>query len=95
MDAAVIMVDRAANRHGGRQCWQRRRGHPRSDLGVPRKAWGVTLSEDAVADAAKNAIALCRLIPGNQARMGRLAHPLFIGPPASDMTENDLGDRRT
>jgi ABC-2 type transport system permease protein len=84
---AVIMVDPAAKTAMGDGMLGTSRGHPRSDLGVLGKAWGVTLSEDAVADAAN---ALPVPVDTGNGRMEELAHPLFIGAPASDMNANDL-----
>jgi ABC-type uncharacterized transport system involved in gliding motility auxiliary subunit len=84
---AVIMVDPAAKTAMGDGMLGTSRGHPRSDLGALGKAWGVTLSEDAVADAAN---ALPVPVDTGNGRMEELAHPLFIGAPASDMNANDL-----
>ncbi len=49
-------------------------------------AWGLTVSEDVVADAA-NALPV-RVDLGN-GRAEDLAHPLYIGVPASDMNRRD------
>lgn len=84
---AVIMVDPAAKTAMGGGLLGMSRDHPRSDLGALGKAWGVTLSEDAVADAAN---ALPVPVDTGNGRMEELAHPLFIGAPAADMNANDL-----
>ncbi|WP_439619198.1 Gldg family protein [Hyphomonas sp.] len=84
---AVIMVDPAAKTAIGGGFLDTASDHPRSDLGVLGKAWGVTLSEDAVADAAN---ALPVPVDMGNGRMEELAHPLFIGSPASDMNRQDL-----
>lgn len=84
---AVIMVDPAAKTAMGGGMFGTSRDHPRSDLGALGKAWGVTLSEDAVADAAN---ALPVPVDTGNGRMEELAHPLFIGAPAAAMNANDL-----
>jgi len=84
---AVIMVDPAAKTAMGGGLLGMSRDHPRSDLGALGKAWGVTLSEHAVADAAN---ALPVPVDTGNGRMEELAHPLFIGAPAADMNANDL-----
>jgi ABC-2 type transport system permease protein len=84
---AVIMVDPAAKTAMGGGMLGTSRDHPRSDLGALGKAWGVTLSEDAVADAAN---ALPVPVDTGNGRMEELAHPLFIGAHAADMNANDL-----
>ena len=84
---AVFMVDPAAKTAMGDGMFGTSRDHARSDLGALGKAWGVTLSEDAVADAAN---ALPVPVDTGNGRMEELAHPLFIGTPASDMNANDL-----
>ena len=84
---AVIMVDAAAKTAVGGGLLDSANDHPRSDLGILGKAWGVTLSEDAVADAAN---ALPVPVDTGNGRMEELAHPLFIGAPASDMNRKDL-----
>ena len=84
---AVIMVDPAAKTAMGDGMFGTSRDHARSDLGVLGKAWGVTLADDAVADAAN---ALPVPVDTGNGRMEELAHPLFIGAPASDMNANDL-----
>ena len=84
---AVIMVDAAAKTAVGGGLLDSANDHPRSDLGILGKAWGVTLSADAVADAAN---ALPVPVDTGNGRMEELAHPLFIGAPASDMNRKDL-----
>lgn len=58
-----------------------------SSLGPLGKAWGVTVSEQAVADAAS---ALPVPVEMDNGRVEELAHPLFIGIPAGDMSQDDL-----
>ncbi|MEH6693459.1 MAG: Gldg family protein [Hyphomonas sp.] len=84
---AVIMVDPAAKTAVGTSMFDRGNDHPRSDLGILGKAWGVTLSEEAVADAAN---ALPVPVDTGNGRTEELAHPLFIGAPAADMNRDDL-----
>ncbi|KCZ91861.1 GldG family protein [Hyphomonas johnsonii] len=84
---AVILVDPAAKTAVGSGLMDVMHNHPRSDLGVLGTAWGVALSEDAVADAAS---ALPVPVDTGNGRMEELAHPLFLGEPASDMNQQDL-----
>ena len=84
---AVILVDPAAKTAVGSSLFDRGNDHPRSDLGVLGQAWGVTLSEDAVADAAN---ALPVPVDTGNGRTEELAHPLFIDAPAADMNRKDL-----
>ncbi|WP_335613072.1 GldG family protein [Hyphomonas oceanitis] len=84
---AVIMVDPAAKTAVGSSMFDRGNDHPRSDLGVLGKAWGVSLSEGAVADAAN---ALPVPVDTGNGRTEELAHPLFIGAPSADMNRDDL-----
>lgn len=84
---AVIMVDPAAKTAMGGGFLDMGSDHPRSDLGLLGAAWGVTLSQAAIADAAN---ALPVPVDIGNGRMEELAHPLFIGAPASDMNRKDL-----
>lgn len=56
---------------------------------LPRlgEAWGVSVSERAVADAAS---ALPVPVDTGGGRIEELAHPLFLGIPAGDMNQEDL-----
>ena len=51
------------------------------------EAWGISLSNDAVADAAS---ALTVPVDTGGGRIEELAHPLFLGIPAGDMNQDDL-----
>jgi ABC-2 type transport system permease protein len=84
---ALFLVDPAAKSAVGESPFGVGAVAARSDLGLLGAAWGVTLSDAAVADAA-NALEIS--VDLGNGRRENLAHPLFIGVPASNMNERDL-----
>ena len=84
---AVFLIDPAAKTAVAQGPFDVSPGEARSDLGSLGKAWGVTLSKDAVADAAG---ALPVPVDLGDGRVEQQAHPLFIAAPAGDMNQNDL-----
>ena len=84
---AVFLVDPAAKTAAASGPFDFDAGNAASTLGQLGDAWGVTLSEEAVADAAS---ALPVPVDTGNGRVEELAHPLFIGIPAGDMNQDDL-----
>ena len=84
---AVILLDPAAKAAIGGGVFSMDQGLARSSLQDLDAAWGVELSDDAVADAAG---ALPVPTDVGNGRIEELAHPLFIGVPAGDMNQDDL-----
>lgn len=84
---AVILLDPAAKTAIGGGVFAVDQGLARSSLEDLTDAWGIALSDDAVADAAG---ALPVPTDVGNGRIEDLAHPLFIGVPAGDMNQDDL-----
>ena len=84
---AVFLVDPATKTAAASGPFDFDAGNAASTLGQLGDAWGVTLSEEAVADAAS---ALPVPVDTGNGRVEELAHPLFIGIPAGDMNQDDL-----
>ena len=84
---AVFLVDPAAKTAAAQSPFDISTAEARSDLGLLGDFWGVTLSEDAVADAAG---ALPVPVDLGDGRVEEQAHPLFIATPAGDMNQDDL-----
>lgn len=84
---AVFLVDPAAKTAVGQGLFDMSDAEARSDLGKLGESWGITLSHDAVADAAG---ALPVPVDTGDGRIEEQAHPLFIGAPAGDMNQDDL-----
>lgn len=85
--SAVILVDPAAKIAAAGGAFEYSETPVQSDLGLLGKNWGVTLSKSAVADAAS---ALPVPVDMGNGRVEELAHPLFVGTPAGDMSQADL-----
>lgn len=83
---ALILVDPASKAAAAGGVFNTGGRVARSDLGVLGKAWGVTLSDDAVADVA-HALPVTITEGGRLVEMGQ---PLFIGVPRSLMDSRDL-----
>ncbi len=77
----LFLIDPAARAEASEQG-----GMARSDLGLLGTAWGLSLSTDAVADAA-NALEIA--VSLGQGRNENMAHPLFIGIPSNEMNPAD------
>lgn len=84
---AVFLVDPAAKTVANTGPFDMSDAETASSLMALGEAWGVTLSEDAVADAAS---ALPVPVDTGGGRIEELAHPLFLGIPAGDMNQDDL-----
>jgi ABC-type uncharacterized transport system involved in gliding motility auxiliary subunit len=84
---AVFLVDPAAKTAVGQGLFDMSTAEAQSGLGMLGKAWGITLSHDAVADAAG---ALPVPVDMGDGRVEEQAHPLFIAAPAGDMNQDDL-----
>ena len=84
---AVFLVDPAAKTVASTGPFDMSDAETASSLMALGEAWGVTLSEDAVADAAS---ALPVPVDTGGGRIEELAHPLFLGIPAGDMNQDDL-----
>ena len=84
---AVFLVDPAAKTAVAQGPFDISAAAAHSDLGTLGEAWGVTLSKDAVADAAG---ALPVPVDVGDGRVEEQAHPLFIATPAGDMNQDDL-----
>lgn len=84
---AVFLVDPAAKTVANTGPFDISDAETASSLMALGEAWGVTLSEDAVADAAS---ALPVPVDTGGGRIEELAHPLFLGIPAGDMNQDDL-----
>ncbi|HPE47026.1 MAG TPA: Gldg family protein [Hyphomonas sp.] len=84
---AIFLVDPAAKTAAAQGPFDVASAPEHSDLGVLGKAWGVTLSKDAVADAAG---ALMVPVDLGDGRTEEQAHPLFIGAQAANMNRDDL-----
>lgn len=84
---AVFLIDPAAKTAVAQSLFDISSAEGHSDLGTLGKAWGVTLSADAVADAAGSLPVPVDLGDG---RIEQQAHPLFIAAPAGDMNQQDL-----
>ncbi|MCA8900749.1 MAG: Gldg family protein [Hyphomonas sp.] len=84
---AVFLVDPAAKTAVAQGPFDISMAEGTSTLGLLGETWGVTLSEDAVADAAG---ALTVPVDMGDGRVEEQAHPLFIGAPAGDMNQDDL-----
>lgn len=83
---ALILVDPASKAAAAGGVFNAGTQIARSDFGTLGEAWGVSLSEDAVADAA-------HALPVNVEENGRLVElgqPLFIGVTPSLMARDDL-----
>ncbi len=61
-------------------------GSSRSDLGRFSGAWGIRISEAALADASH---ALTVPVEGPGGRIDHMAHPLFMGIPAASMNQQE------
>ena len=84
---AVFLVDPVAKTVASTGPFDMSDAETASSLMALGEAWGVTLSEDAVADAAS---ALPVPVDTGGGRIEELAHPLFLGIPAGDMNQDDL-----
>ncbi|MDX1291801.1 MAG: GldG family protein, partial [Hyphomonas sp.] len=84
---AVFLVDPAAKTVASTGPFDMNEAETAASLTSLGKAWGVTLSEAAVADAAS---ALPVPVDTGNGRIEELAHPLFLGIPAGDMNQDDL-----
>jgi len=84
---AVFLVDPAAKTVANTGPFDMSDAETASSLMALGEAWGVTLTEDAVADAAS---ALPVPVDTGGGRIEELAHPLFLGIPAGDMNQDDL-----
>ncbi len=84
---AVFLVDPAAKTAVATGPFDFAAAPESSDLGLLGEAWGLTVSKDAVADAAN---ALVVPVDTGNGRVEEQAHPLFIGAPAADMNKKDL-----
>ena len=84
---AVFLIDPAAKTAVAQGLFDISTAGAHSDLGLLGKTWGVTLSHDAVADAAG---ALPVPVDLGDGRVEEQAHPLFIAAPAVDMNQSDL-----
>ena len=84
---AVFLIDPAAKTAAAQGLFDVSTAEASSNLGDLGKAWGVTLSHDAVADAAG---ALPVPVDLGDGRVEEQAHPLFIAAPAGDMNQDDL-----
>lgn len=84
---AVFLVDPAAKTVASTGPFDMNEAATAASLTSLGKAWGVTLSEAAVADAAS---ALPVPVDTGNGRIEELAHPLFLGIPAGDMNQDDL-----
>jgi len=84
---AVFLVDPAAKTAVTQGLFDVSTAEARSGLGLLGKSWGVTVSHDAVADAAG---ALPVPVDLGDGRVEEQAHPLFIATPAGDMNQDDL-----
>ena len=83
---ALILVDPASKAAAAGGVFNTGERIARSDLGPLGEAWGITLSEEAVADVAH---ALPVSVPDG-GRVIEVGQPLFIGVPRSLMSSNDL-----
>lgn len=84
---AVILLDPAAKTTHSGGPFDLGGSQGQSSLGDLEAAWGVSVSREAVADAAS---ALPVPVDIGGGRVEELAHPLFIGIPAGDMNQDDL-----
>ncbi len=84
---AVFLVDPAAKTVASTGPFDMSDAETASSLMALGEAWGVTLSEDAVADAAS---ALPVPVDTGGGRIEEHAHPQFLGIPAGDMNQDDL-----
>ncbi|KCZ55787.1 hypothetical protein HY29_10500 [Hyphomonas beringensis] len=84
---AVFLMDPAAKTVSGGGVFSMGEPLTHATLGALPNLWGVSLSEQAVADAAN---ALPVPVDAGNGRVEELAHPLFIGIPAGDMNQDDL-----
>ncbi len=85
--SAVILTDPAAKVAAANGAFEFSDTPLSSDLGLLGKTWGITVSKMAVADAAS---ALPVPVDLGNGRVEEMAHPLFIGTPAGDMSQEDL-----
>ncbi|WP_348762972.1 Gldg family protein [Hyphomonas atlantica] len=84
---AVFLLDPAAKTAASAGMFQTSETGTSATLGMFGEAWGISLSNDAVADAAS---ALTVPVDTGGGRIEELAHPLFLGIPAGDMNQDDL-----
>ncbi len=84
---AVFVVDPAAKTALSGGAFSAGLAPPRSGLGRFGEAWGVRLAPEAVADAAH---ALPVPVETGAGRIEEISHPLFIGIPARQMSQDDL-----
>ncbi len=84
---AVFLLDPAAKTAGAGGPFALDDAAASASLARLGEAWGVTISERAVADAAS---ALPVPVDTGGGRIEELAHPLFLGIPAGDMNQEDL-----
>lgn len=84
---AVFLLDSAAKTAASAGMFQTSETGTSATLGRFGEAWGISLSNDAVADAAS---ALTVPVDTGGGRIEELAHPLFLGIPAGDMNQDDL-----
>ena len=84
---ALILVDPAAKTSQGGGMFNTSDRMIRSDLGVFSAAWGVTLSQDAIADTES---ALAIQADASEGRAGVVRHPLFLSPGRSLMSQVNL-----
>jgi len=84
---AVFLLDSAAKTVANAAMFDTSEPETTATLGVFGNAWGVSLSDGAVADAAS---ALPVPVDTGGGRIEELAHPLFLGIPAGDMNQEDL-----
>ncbi|WP_370171316.1 MULTISPECIES: GldG family protein [Hyphomonas] len=84
---AVFLLDPAAKTAASAGMFQTSETGTSATLGRFGEAWGISLSNDAVADAAS---ALTVPVDTGGGRIEELAHPLFLGIPAGDMNQDDL-----
>lgn len=84
---AVFLLDPAAKTAASAGMFQTSETGTSATLGMFGDAWGISLSNDAVADAAS---ALTVPVDTGGGRIEELAHPLFLGIPAGDMNQDDL-----
>ena len=84
---AVFLLDPAAKTAASAGMFQTSETGTSATLGMFGEAWGISLSNDAVADAAS---ALTVPVDTGGGRIEELAHPLFLGVPAGDMNQDDL-----